>query len=297
MPDFESHASRLADTLAAAGRTDRTIDNYRTVLRCFARHIAPRNLEDATADDLLAYQLHLGARRLSDSAVRVNAFGLRFFYRDVLGHTDWNYQRIPPRYGRRPLPEVLNPQEVQAILDAAPSLKYRAAFMLGYDCGLRITEVLAVEPRHIDAERRVLRVECGKGRKDRPVILGQAVLKSLRETWRTYRPKKYVLEGRVPGLPLCPSAVQRAFRQACRAAGVTKHVTPHSLRHSFATHLLEAGTSLRVVQTLLGHRSLSTTAVYAHLARTWLDDVQSPLDKLANDKKTNDNKTNGKKDD
>lgn len=296
MPDFDSHAARLADTLAASGRTDRTIISYVTVLRCFARHIAPRDLDDVGTDDLHAYQLRLAASRRSDSAVRVHAFGLRFFYRDVLGHTDWNYQRIPPRFGRRPLPEVLSPAEVEAILAAAGSLKYRTAFAIAYGCGLRISEILAIEPRHIDAERGVLRVECGKGRKDRPVVLGTTVLDLMRQSWRTYRPVKYVLEGRAPGVPLCPSAVQRAFRDACRTAGVTKRVTPHSLRHAFATHLLEAGTSLRVVQTLLGHRSLSTTAVYAHLARTWLDDVQSPLDKLASDK-TNSKKASGKKDD
>lgn len=280
MPEFTTYAERLADTLAAGGRTDRTIDNYVTVLRCFARYLAPRDLVDATAQDLHDYQLHLGARRLSDSAVRVAAFGLRFFYRDVLGHHDWTYNRVPRRFGRRPLPEVLSAGEVEAILAAAPSRKYRAAFMLAYGAGLRITEVLAIEPRHVDAERKVIRVECGKGRKDRTVMLSAALLQELRQCWKTYRPQRYVLEGRVAGAQLCPSAVQRAFRESCRRAGVEKRVTPHSLRHAFATHLIEGGTNLRVVQTLLGHRSLSTTAVYAHLARTWLDTVVSPLDTL-----------------
>ncbi len=280
MPDFDTHAQLLADTLLAAGRTDRTVDNYVTRLRCFGRFIAPRLLDDATEQDLYEFQLHLGSRRLSDSTVRGTAFALRFHFRDVLGHHDWKYDRVPRRYPRRPLPEVLSAVEVAAIIDAAPSLKHRAAFMLAYSAGLRISEVVAVEPRHIDAERKVIRVERGKGQKDRTVMLSPTVLTTLREAWRTYRPAKYVLEGRIPGQPMCPSGIQRAFRQACRTAGIQKHASPHTLRHAFATHLVEGGTNLRVVQTLLGHGSLSSTAVYAHLARTWLQDVASPLDKL-----------------
>lgn len=271
---------QFADALAACGRTERTVDNYRYAVRGFGRYLGPRALTEATADDIVAYQLHLGSRGLSDSAVRVATYSLRFFYRVVLGHTDWNYARVPPPRRPRRLPEVLSQEEVQAILAAAPNAKYRTAFMLAYGSGLRTDEVLHLEPRHIDSGRMVIRVERGKGRKDRDVVLSPRLLEELRQCWRTYRPKRFLLEGRIAGQPLAPTSLQRAFHIACQRASITKHVTPHSLRHAFATHLVEGGTNLRVVQTLLGHESVATTTVYTHLARTWLQDVKSPLDQL-----------------
>jgi site-specific recombinase XerD len=126
----------------------------------------------------------------------------------------------------------------------------------------------------------VIRVERGKGNKDRQVLLSPRLLDALRQCWKTYRPKVYLFEGRRPGQPIEPTSLQRAFRAARLKAGVLKHVTPRSLRHAFATHLVEAGTNLRVVQSLLGHQSLNTTAVYTHLAKSWLSDVTSPLDRL-----------------
>ena len=206
--------------------------------------------------------------------------GLRAFLRFVLKREDWNCARLPrPRRPKR-LPEVLSAEEVEAILDAAPSPKHRAAFMLCYGSGLRTEEVLHLTPRHIDSKRMVLRVEQGKGRKDRLVVLPHTLLEDLRACWKRYRPQHYLLEGKHPGQPMAATTVQRAFRNARLKAGITKHVTPRSMRHAFATHLVERGTPLRVVQTLLGHKSLNTTAVYTHLARTWLNEVQSPLDTL-----------------
>jgi site-specific recombinase XerD len=280
MPDFDHLTQQFADTLAAAGRTERTVENYLYALKGFARFLHPRAVEQGTSDDIVAYQRHLGGRGLSDSAVRVATYALRFFYREILEHRDWNYARVPPPRRPHRLPEVLDPTEVQAILAAAPSLKYRVAFMAIYGSGLRTQECLQLEPRHIDAARNLIRIEMGKGRKDRLVTLSPALLEALRRCWRTYRPQQYLFEGRIPGQPLNATAVQRAFRLACDKAGITKHITPRSLRHSFATHLVENGTQLRVVQTLLGHRSLATTALYTHLARTWIQDVKSPLDAL-----------------
>jgi site-specific recombinase XerD len=189
----------------------------------------------------------------------------------VLERDDWNSARLPRRRQPRRLPEVLSPEEVQAILEAAPSLKHRAAFMLCYGSGLHTDEALHLEPHHIDSKRMVLRVEQGKGRKDRLVVLPRALLVHLRNCWRYYQPERYLFEGKYPGKPMAATTVQRAFREARQKAGITKHVTPRSMRHAFATHLVEQGTPLRVVQTLLGQRSLNTTAVYTHLARTWLD--------------------------
>jgi site-specific recombinase XerD len=279
MPDFDA-VSRFADTLAAAGRTRRTIKSYLYALSSFSRFLQPRTIFDAISDDIVAYQLHLGRRDLSDSSVRVATYALRFFYREVLEHRDWNYARVPPPRRPHRLPEVLDAAEIEAILAAAPSLKYRVAFMTVYGSGLRTEEFLRLEPSAIDAGRNVIRVSMGKGRKDRLVTLSPVLLEALRSCWRTYHPQRYVFEGRIPGQPLSASAVQRAFRYARVKAGVSKHATPRTLRHSFATHLVEAGTNLRYVQTLLGHTSLATTAIYTHLARNWWQDVKSPLDSL-----------------
>lgn len=280
MPDLETLVRRFTDTLAAAGRTERTIQNYVYALRGFGRFLQPCTIIDAVCDDIVAYQRHLGGRALSDSSVRVATYALRFFYREVLEHRDWNYARVPAPTRPHRLPEVLDTAEVEAILAAAPNLKYRVAFMTVYGSGLRTDEFLHLQPSWIDAAREVIRVSMGKGRKDRLVTLSPVLLQALRACWRTYHPKRYLFEGRIPGQPLSATAVQRAFRSACVKAGVTKHATPRTLRHSFATHLVEAGTNLRCVQTLLGHRSLATTAIYTHLARNWWQDVKSPLDSL-----------------
>jgi site-specific recombinase XerD len=279
MPDFDPIA-RFADTLAAAGRAKRTVKSYLLALACFGRFLQPRNILDAVSDDIVAYQCHLGSRDLADSSVRVATYALRFFYREVLEHRDWNYARVPPPRRPHRMPEVLDASHIEALLAAVPSLKYRVAFMAVYGAGLRTDECIHLEPSAIDAARSVIRVHLGKGRKDRLVPLSPVLLAALRECWRTYRPQRYIFEGRIPGQPLSASALQRAFSEARVKAGIAKHVTPRTLRHSFATHLVEAGTNLRHVQTMLGHTSLATTAIYTHLARNWWQDVKSPLDSL-----------------
>jgi integrase/recombinase XerD len=228
----------------------------------------------------VAYQVDVAARGKSDSCVRVATYALRGFLHHILRRDDWSHVHLPrPRRPRR-LPEVLSADEVAAILDAAPNLKYRAAFMLSYGAGLRTDEVVHLEARHVDSQRMVLRVERGKGNKDRQVLLSPRLLDTLRQCWRYYRPAQYLIEGKRRGQPIDPTSIQRVFRDTCLKFGITKNVTPRSLRHAFATHLVEAGTNLRVVQSLLGHQSLNTTAIYTHLAKNWLQDVKSPLDKL-----------------
>jgi len=279
-PDATMLSRRYADLLRANGCSDRTIDNYLYALKGFTRFLGERPLRETTADDIIAYQVDVAARGLSDSTVRVATYALRGFFQKVLERSDWNYARLPrPRRPQR-LPEVLSPEEVEAILEAAPSLKYRAAFMLCYGSGLRTDEVVHLEPRHIDSQRMLIRVERGKGNKDRQVVLSERLLLELRRCWKTYRPQVYLIEGKRAGQPMAATSIQRAFRAAGQKAGILKHVTPRSLRHAFATHLVEAGTRLQAVQALLGHQSLNTTTVYAHLAKTWLAEVKSPLDNL-----------------
>ena len=279
-PDGTMLSRRYADLLRANGCSDRTIDNYLYALKGFTGFLGERPLRETTADDIIAYQVDVAARGLSDSSVRVATYALRGFFQKVLERSDWNYARLPrPRRPQR-LPEVLSPDEVEAILEAAPNLKYRAAFMLCYGSGLRTDEVVHLEPRHVDSQRMLIRVERGKGNKDRQVILSERLLLELRRCWKTYRPQRYLIEGKRAGQPIAATSIQRAFRAAAKRAGILKQVTPRSLRHAFATHLVEAGTRLQVVQALLGHQSLNTTTVYAHLAKTWLAEVTSPLDNL-----------------
>ena len=251
-PDDTSLSRRFADLLRAGGWADRTIENYLYSLKGFTRFLGERWVHEATADDIIAYQVDVAARGLSDSTVRVATYALRGSFRQVLERTDWNYARLPrPRRPKR-LPEVLSGEEVQAILDEAPSPKYRAAFMVCYGSGLRTDEVVHLEPRHVDGQRMVIRVERGKGQKDRQVVLSKRLLLELRECWKRYHPKRYLFEGKRRGRPMDATSIQRALRTARNRAGITKHVTPRSLRHAFGTHLVEAGTNLRVVQTLGG---------------------------------------------
>lgn len=278
--DTASLFQHYADILRANGLARRSIDNYLYSLKGFTRFLDERPLRGASADDVVAYQISIAAAGGSDSRIRVATYALRAFLRLVLERDDWSDARLPKPRGPQRLPEILSSDEVQAILDAAPSPKHRAAFMLCYGSGLRTEELLHLEPRHVDSKRMVLRVEQGKGRKDRPVVLPHAILEELRDCWRRYRPQRYLFEGRRPGQPMAATTLQRAFRTALHKAGIRKRVTPRSLRHAFATHLVEKGTPLRVVQTLLGHKSLNTTAVYTHLAQTWLTEVKSPLDSL-----------------
>ena len=271
---------RYADFLLAEGRSKRTIDNYLYALKGFSRFLGERPLAMATADDIIAYQVHIAVRGFSDSSGRVATYALRGFFHKILKRDDWDDAHLPKPSRPYRLPEILSISEVKAIIDTASSLKYTAAFMIFYGAGLRTEEMLHLEPRHIDAERKVIRVELGKGEKDRLTLLPDSLLLKLRESWRRDRPKKYLIEGSRPGEPMAATTIQREFQEARKRAGIEKNVTPRSFRHAFATHLVESGTRLQVVQALLGHRSLNTTTIYVRLAKNWLSEVRSPLDNL-----------------
>ena len=267
------------DVLRAANRADRTVGSYLGALRRFDRFLEGP-LEKAGPEELGDYLRYLAGENKSDSTIRVTTYAVRGFLRFVLERSDWDRTCLPQRRGSKPRPEVPNAEEVQALFEVAPSFRYRTAFMTLYGCGLRTEELLHLEPRHIDAQRMVVRVQLGKGSRDRDVGLPERLLPELRECWRRYRPERYIFEGRIPGQPMAATSLQRAFRQARLEAGIEKALVPRSLRHGFATHLVEAGASLRQVQALLGHQSLATTTIYTHLARNWITGVKSPLDTL-----------------
>jgi site-specific recombinase XerD len=270
----------LADTLAAYGRSPRTQETYVWMLRLFARHLKGP-LDAATPEDIQAYQRYLTTeRKVGFSSFNQTTCALRFFYRECLGKSDWVVERMPYQRKRRVLPEILAPEEVAAIFEACTNLKHKAILMTAYGGGLRISETLGLAPSDIDSKRMMIRVEQGKGRKDRYVMLPEVLLKTLRSYWKQYRPARWLFEGKTKGEPLCSSTAEKFFKHAALKAGITKHVYFHSLRHAFATHLLEDGTNIRVIQSLLGHRSLTTTQVYTHVARTFVNDTKSPLDRI-----------------
>lgn len=227
------------------------------------------------------FQLHLiEERKLSWGAFNVAVCALRFLYRVTLAR-DWRVVSIP--YPRRPrkLPVVLSLEEVDQFFSAIQNLRYRAVLMTAYAAGLRISEVSRLKVADIDSSRMVIRVEQGKGRKDRYVMLSPRLLVLLRTYWKAERPSTWLFPSpRHPELPISTAAIAEACRAARYCSGLKKPVTIHLLRHSFATHLLEAGTDLRTIQLLLGHRSLATTAVYTHVARSKVCATESPLDHL-----------------
>jgi site-specific recombinase XerD len=187
---------------------------------------------------------------------------------------------MPYQRKRRTLPEILSPGEVASLFDACPNLKHRTLLMTSYSGGLRLGETLGLLPSDIDSARMMIRVEQGKGRKDRYVMLSPTLLGELRSYWKAFRPVRWLFEGRTKGQPLSPSTAEKVFSAAAGRAGIAKGVSFHSLRHGFATHLLEGGTNIRVIQALLGHQSLTTTQIYTHVARTYVNATASPLDRL-----------------
>ena len=204
---------------------------------------------------------------------------VRFFFVEVLKRPfvleGLHYQRPPSR-----LPVVMNREEVRRVLDAAVALRDRALLETAYATGMRVSEVTRLRIEDIDSQRMTIRVEQGKGRKDRYVMLSKELLETLRTYWRESKPRVFLFPGRSEHKPLCISMAQRVFERARDRAGIKKGVSFHTLRHSFATHLMEDGTNARKLQALLGHRSLQTTERYTHLTEDYLHQVRSPLDRL-----------------
>jgi site-specific recombinase XerD len=244
----------------------------------FSRHFG-RSPDRLGLEDVRAFQVHLVSRGMSWPALNQTVCALRFFYGVTLGQAE-----VPERiaHAREPqkLPVVLSADEVVRFLEAVPSLKARTALTTAYAAGLRVSEVVHLKLADIDSARMVIRVEEGKGRKDRYVMLSTQLLTILRTYWRLSRPALWLFAGRESDRPLSATVLHAACRSACTAAGLTKHVTVHTLRHSFATHLLESGTDIRIIQVLLGHRDLSTTARYTRVASSTLAGTPSPLDRL-----------------
>ncbi len=256
---------RMIDDMRIRNFSPHTIDGYVRAVAQFARHFG-KSPERLGIEEVREYQIFLiDRKKVSWSTFNVAVCALNFFYKTTL-RRDWNKSQIPfPRKEKR-LPVVLSLGEIAAFFAAIENLKHWMIFTLMYATGLRVSEALNLLPADIDSKRMVVRVRQGKGKKDRYVTLFEGLLGSLREYWTAYRPKNWLFPGAIPGQSLDPSSVQRLCSTFCEKAGIKKQVTPHTMRHCFATHLLEAGTDLRTIQLLLGHRSLNSTAIYLHVA-------------------------------
>jgi site-specific recombinase XerD len=269
----------MAGDLKIRHKAQGTIDAYTYHVQRFAQFLR-KPLEQATPDDVRDFQLHL----IEDHKVGWSSFnqavcGLRFLYTHTY-RVPWPVTMVP--FGKRPrrLPTVLSVEEVDELLQCTRNLKQRTFLMTLYAAGLRLAEASALRIPDIDSRRMQLNVASGKGSKQRLVPLSPRLLEALRQYWKEYRPSDYLFPGATPDRPYAGTSIQKAIKVATREAGIKKHVTPHVLRHSYATGLLEAGVDLLTISQLLGHASFSTTMVYLHVRRPHLASTPSPLDWL-----------------
>ncbi len=270
---------RYLQDLRLRNYAPKTLKAYVQCVSLFARYFK-RSPEQLGPEHIRQYQLYLvEEKKCSWSYFNQTVCALRFLYRNTLGR-DWAITHIPfPRKQKR-LPVVLSRDEVAGLLAAVRSRKYRTILSLCHGAGLRISEAIHLRVTDIDSKRMMIRVRQAKGHKDRYVMLSVKLLELLREYWRAERPASWLFPGRCKDHPLDASTLQHVCRLALRDSGITKPVTPHTLRHSFASHLLESGANIRTIQLLLGHRSLQTTALYTHVSEKSINETVSPFDLL-----------------
>ena len=271
---------RMISDMQMRRMSPKTISAYLYHVASCARYFN-RSPDLITPEEVRRYLLHLiNEKQVSWSTYNQAVCALRFLYRNTL-RMELFVPDLPFPRAEYSLPVILSTDEVLRFLSAITSLKYRAILMTAYAAGLRLSEVIHLKVSDIDSERMVIRVRQGKGRKDRYVMLSPLLLQVLRRYWQAARPTDWLFPSRVVGLPVSDSAIQQACKRAARDAGLAKAVTVRTLRHCFATHLLEAGANIRLIQTLLGHRSVHTTQRYTHISTDVVCATASPLDLLA----------------
>jgi len=281
MAELSPLRRRMIEDMSVRNLSPATQRSYIYAVTKISRHFgcSPARLD---VDDVRAFQVHLVASGISWPSLNQIVCALRFFYGVTLGR-DTVPERIVHAREPQKLPVVLSADEVVRFLEAVASLKSRAALTCAYAAGLRVSEVVRIKVADVDSGRMVIRVEAGKGGKDRYVMLSPQLLGVLRAYWRLARPETWLFPGRAPDKPIDPNVLRAACRSAALAAGLDKRVTVHVLRHSFATHLLENGTDLRIIQVLLGHNQLSTTARYTRVSTHLIATTRSPFDRLTLD--------------
>ena len=269
---------RMIEDMTIRKLAPKTQASYIRAVRNFTIFLG-RSPDQASAEDLRRYHLQLASSGVAVPSQNATVTALRFFFSVTLARSEVT-QHMPFVREPRKLPVVLSPEEVVRLLEAAPGLKYRAALSVAYGAGLRANEVVSLKIGDIDSTRMVMRVEQGKGHKDRYVMLSEPLLELLRAWWKAARPQGWLFPGQNPVNPLTTRQLNRACHAATQAAGIDKRVSLHTLRHSFATHLLEQKVDIRVIQVLLGHKKLDTTALYSQVATRTIREVRSPLEHL-----------------
>ena len=271
---------RMLEDMAVRKFGEKTRRDYIRHVEAFASFLG-RSPDTATADEVRRYQVHLTESGVQPPTLNSSASALRFFFGTTLDRPELAHRLARVHYPRK-LPRVLSPQEVGRLLEAAPGpgLKYKAALSIAYGAGLRAGEVVMLRVSDIDSKRMLIRVELGKGGKDRHAMLSPQLLALLRAWWLQCRSHGWLFPGQDPVRPLTARQLNRVCHMAAETAGLGTWVSPHTLRHSFATHLLENAIDVRVIQVLLGHAKLDTTARYTHVATNVLRAVTSPLDRL-----------------
>ena len=272
--------ARMIEDMRIRGMGDKSQQAHIRAIKDFAGFLG-RSPDMATPEELRAYQLHMTDTEVTPSVYNTRITALRFFFGMTCGREEMKrYMQF--RTEPRKLPAVLSAEEVSELLAVAPGpgLKYRAALSISYGAGLRASEVCNLTVGDIDSDRMLIHVVQGKGRKDRKVMLSPGLLDLLRAYWREARPEGWLFPGKPKINPISPRQLNRAFTSAKRMAGINRPATLHTLRHSFATHLLEGGTDVRVIQVLLGHAKLTTTARYTQVATKMIRDTTSPFEAL-----------------
>jgi integrase/recombinase XerD len=271
---------RMTEDMQVRNLSLQTQATYVQQVSLFARHFN-KSPEILGPEEIRSYQVYLtNEKKLAPSSILIAVSALRFLYKVTL-HRDWCFEDIIPAPKKpQTLPIVLSPEEVLQFLSCVQSVKHRTILTVCYAAGLRISEAVRLKVADIDSERMVIHVALGKGQKDRFVMLSPKLLEVLRAWWPVHRPKQWLFPGDRVDSCISSDAVELACQKAHRRCGIPKPVTPHSLRHSFATHLLESGTDVRTIQLLLGHRSLATTARYLRIATSKVCSTVSPLDLL-----------------
>jgi site-specific recombinase XerD len=271
---------RMTEDMQVRNLSPHTRSTYLLQVSLFARHFH-QSPEALGPEEIRSYQVYLtNEKKLAPSSILIAVSALRFLYRVTL-HKDWTLPDIIPAPKKpQKLPIVLSREEVLQFLASVPSLKHRAILTTCYAAGLRISEAVSLKPTAIDSQRMVVRVELGKGQKDRYIMLSPKLLDILRHWWRVAKPQVWLFPGDIPGQHITRSSVERVCQEAHQRCRISKPTTPHSLRHAFAVHLLEQGTDVRTIQLLLGHRSLATTARYLRIATNKVCATTSPFDLL-----------------
>jgi len=271
----------MSKELKIRGYSKKTQENYLRYMRDFVKYHM-KSPDELNIKDIKDYQFHLvESKKVSYTVFNQSVCAIKFFYKNAL-QKDWDINHIPYQKRRKKLPDVFSKEEVQSLINAAENIKHKAIIQTIYSAGLRLQETINLTYRDINSTRMSIRIIEGKGKKDRIVMLSDRLLLTLRRYWKEseVKPYRYLFPGRDPSKPMNPRSVQYLVDQAGKKAGLKIKATPHVLRHSFGTHLLEDGVNIRVIQLLLGHGSVRSTAIYTHVAKNYINVTRSPLDTL-----------------